>query len=131
MLAGAWPLTIRLALMAIVIAAVIAIAAGVVSGIRRGGLFDNATLAVTLVLLSLPIVVLAPLAQLVFGIKLGWFAPTAGKDATFSQLLLPAFVLASTVVAAELRVSPGLGGGEPACRLRPYGPGEGFVPSAG
>lgn len=105
MLADAWPLTIRLTLMAIVIAAVIAIAAGVVSGVRRGGLFDNATLVVTLVLLALPIVVLAPLAQLIFGIKLGWAAPTAGRNATFSQLLLPAFVLASTVVAAELRVS--------------------------
>jgi oligopeptide transport system permease protein len=105
MLSGAWPLTLRLAVMAIVIAAIIAIGAGVVSGVRRGGILDHATLLVTLVLLSLPIVVLAPLAQLVFGIKLGWFAPTAGKDATFTQLLLPAFVLASTVVAAELRVS--------------------------
>src|ERR1700753_869494 len=38
MLAEAWPLTLRLALMAIVFAAVIAIAAGVVSGVRRGGL---------------------------------------------------------------------------------------------
>jgi oligopeptide transport system permease protein len=105
MLGDAWPLTLRLAVMAIVIAAVIAVGAGVVAGVRRGGLFDNGTLAVTLVLLSLPIVVLAPLAQLIFGIKLGWFAPTAGKNATFMQLLLPAFVLASTVVAAELRVS--------------------------
>jgi oligopeptide transport system permease protein len=91
--------------MAIVIAAIIAVGAGVISGVRRGGVFDNATLVLTLVLLSLPIVVLAPLAQLIFGIKLGWFAPTAGKNATFGQLLLPAFVLASTVVAAELRVS--------------------------
>jgi oligopeptide transport system permease protein len=105
MLTDAWPLTARLAVMAIVIAAIIAIGAGVVSGVRRGGILDNATLVLTLVLLSLPIVVLAPLAQLIFGIKLGWFAPTAGKNATFTQLLLPAFVLASTVVAAELRVS--------------------------
>jgi oligopeptide transport system permease protein len=105
MLGDAWPLTLRLAVMAIVIAAVIAIGAGVIAGVRRGGLFDHGTLAVTLVLLSLPIVVLAPLAQLIFGIKLGWFAPTAGKNATFMQLLLPAFVLASTVMAAELRVS--------------------------
>jgi oligopeptide transport system permease protein len=105
MLTDAWPLTARLAVMAIVIAAIIAIGAGVVSGVRRGGILDNATLVLTLVLLSLPIVVLAPLAQLIFGIKLGWFAPTAGKNATFTQLRLPAFVLASTVVAAELRVS--------------------------
>jgi oligopeptide transport system permease protein len=105
MMSEAWPVTIRLALMAIVIAAVVAIVAGVISGIRRGGLFDNATLVITLILLSLPIVVLAPLAQLFFGIKLGWFPPTAGRDATLFALVLPALVLGSLVVATELRVT--------------------------
>ncbi|GAA0533886.1 ABC transporter permease [Paractinoplanes ferrugineus] len=105
MLADAWPVTLRLSLLAIVIAATIAILAGVVSGIRRGSIFDNATLAITLVVLAMPIVVLAPLAQLVFGIKLGWFPVTAGQDAGLWQLLLPATVLASLVVATELRVT--------------------------
>ena len=105
MLADAWPVTLRLSALAIIIAATIAIVAGVVSGIRRGSLFDNATLFGTLIVLALPIVVLAPLAQLIFGFKLGWFPPTAGKSATLYQLLLPAAVLASLVVATELRVT--------------------------
>jgi len=105
MLADAWPVTLRLALLAIIMAATIAIVAGVVSGIRRGSLFDNATLFGTLIVLAMPIVVLAPLAQLIFGIKLGWFPPTAGKDATLYELLLPAAVLGSLVVATELRVT--------------------------
>jgi oligopeptide transport system permease protein len=104
-MAQAWPVTIKLALLAIVIAATVAIVAGVISGIRRGGIFDNVTLVLTLVVLSLPIVVLAPLAQLIFGIKLGWFPPTAGREATFYALLLPAIVLGSLVVATELRVT--------------------------
>ncbi|MBM2619258.1 ABC transporter permease [Actinoplanes sp. LDG1-06] len=105
MLAQAWPVTIRLALLAIVIAAVIAIGAGVLSGIRRGGAFDTVTLVLTLIVLSMPIVVLAPLAQLIFGIQLGWFPPTAGRDANLYQLLLPALVLGSLVIATELRVT--------------------------
>ncbi|RSM51215.1 ABC transporter permease [Actinoplanes sp. ATCC 53533] len=105
MMVQAWPVTIRLALLAIVIAATVAILAGVVSGIRRGSLFDNTTLVITLVLLSLPIVVLAPLAQLIFGIKLGWFPPTAGAHPSLFALLLPALVLGSTVLATELRVT--------------------------
>jgi len=105
MMQQAWPTTIRLALIAIVIAAVVALIAGVVSGIRRGSLFDNTTLVITLVLLSLPIVVLAPLTQLIFGIKLGWFPPTAGAHPSFFALLLPALVLGSTVIATELRVT--------------------------
>jgi len=105
MMAQAWPVTIRLALISIVIAAAVALLAGVVSGIRRGSLFDNTTLVITLVLLSLPIVVLAPLAQLIFGIKLGWFPPTAGAHPSLFALFLPALVLGSTVLATELRVT--------------------------
>ena len=105
MLEAAWPTTLRLAVMAVVIAAVVAIAAGVFSAIRRGGAFDNVTLIVTLVLLSMPIVVIAPLAQLVFGIQLDWFPPTSGANPSFYALLLPALVLASSVLATELRVT--------------------------
>ncbi|MGX6602751.1 ABC transporter permease [Micromonosporaceae bacterium Da 78-11] len=105
LLLDAWPVTAKLAIIAIIMAATIAIVAGVISGIRRGSLFDNGTLVVTLIVLSLPIVVLAPLAQLIFGIKLGWFAPTATRDASLWELLLPAAVLASLVVATELRVT--------------------------
>lgn len=105
MMSAAWPVTIRLALTAIVIAVLIAVTAGVISGIRRGGVFDNVTLVVTLVILSLPIVVLAPLTQLIFGVKLGWFPPTSGAHPTFWGLLLPALVLGSLVLATELRVT--------------------------
>ena len=105
MMETAWPITIKLALIAIVIVAVVAVTAGVISGIRRGSIFDNVTLVVTLVILSLPIIVLAPLAQLIFGIKLGWFPPTAGANPTFWALLLPAIVLGSLVLATELRVT--------------------------
>jgi oligopeptide transport system permease protein len=105
MMAQAWPVTIKLALMSIIIASTIALVAGVVSGIRRGSIFDNVTLFFTLVILALPIVVLAPLTQLIFGIKLGWFPPTAGANASFYALLMPALVLGSLVIATELRVT--------------------------
>jgi oligopeptide transport system permease protein len=105
MMETAWPITIKLGLMAIIIAATIAVTAGVISGIRRGSIFDNATLVVTLIILSLPIVVLAPLAQLVFGIQLKWFPPTATVNASLWDLLLPALVLGSLVIATELRVT--------------------------
>ncbi|GAA2880380.1 ABC transporter permease [Actinoplanes cyaneus] len=105
MMVDAWPVTARLALIAIVIAAVFSVTFGVYSAIRRGGLFDNLSLVVTLVLLAMPIVVIAPLFQLIFGIQLGWFPPTATRDATFWQLLLPAIVLACIVIAPEMRVT--------------------------
>ncbi|MET0425515.1 MAG: ABC transporter permease [Actinoplanes sp.] len=105
LLAEAWPVSLRLALLAVVIASTVAIVAGVFSAVRRGGIFDNVTLVLTLIVLALPIVVLAPVAQLVFGIQLGWFPATATRDAGFGDLLLPALVLGSLVVATELRVT--------------------------
>jgi oligopeptide transport system permease protein len=105
MMSQAWPVTIKLGLMSIIIAATVALVAGVISGIRRGSLFDNVTLVITLIILALPIVVLAPISQLIFGIKLGWFPPTAGAHPTFWALLLPAVVLGSIVIATELRVT--------------------------
>ncbi|WP_229072111.1 ABC transporter permease [Actinoplanes sp. DH11] len=105
LLADAWPTTARLALLALVIAAVIAISAGVFSALRRGGVFDNVTLVATLIILAMPIVVIAPLAQLVFGIQLGWFPPTSGADPSLWALFLPALVLASSVLATQLRVT--------------------------
>ncbi|MEV6343456.1 ABC transporter permease [Actinoplanes sp. NPDC051851] len=105
MMADAWPVTLRLSLIAIVIAATIAVTVGVYAALKRGGLFDNASLLITLVLLAMPIVVIAPLFQLIFGISLNWFPPTATRDATFWQLLLPALVLACVVVAPEMRVT--------------------------
>jgi oligopeptide transport system permease protein len=105
MMADAWPVTIKLALLSILIAAAVAVTAGVIAGIRRSSPFDRVTLVLTLVILCLPIVVLAPLAQLIFGIELDWFPPTAGRDASLWALLLPALVLGSLVVATQLRVT--------------------------
>ncbi|MGI5212091.1 ABC transporter permease [Plantactinospora sp. CA-290183] len=105
MMADAWPVTIRLAVLAVIISAVIAITAGIVSGIRRGGPFDTTTLVITLILLSLPIVVLAPLAQLIFGVQLQWLPATSGADPGLYHLLLPAVVLACLVIATQIRVT--------------------------
>jgi len=105
MMSQAWPVTIRLAVLAMIIAVMISVTAGIISGIRRGGPFDTVTLVITLILLALPIVVLAPLAQLLFGIQLKWFPATAGADPGLFQLILPAAVLASLVIATEIRVT--------------------------
>ncbi len=105
MLENAWPTTFRLALMAVVFAALIGIVAGVVAGIRRAGIFDNVTLVITLVLISIPIVVLAPLLQLFLGVQLSLFPPTAGADPPFYNLMLPAIVLGAGSLATYSRLT--------------------------
>ncbi|MDP9799248.1 oligopeptide transport system permease protein [Catenuloplanes nepalensis] len=105
LLDGAWPNTFRLAVMAVVFAALIGIVAGVVAGIRRASIFDHSTLIITLVLISIPIVVLAPLMQLFFGVELRWFPATAGANPTFYGLILPAMVLGAGSLATYSRLT--------------------------
>ncbi|MFI7021645.1 ABC transporter permease [Micromonospora sp. NPDC049900] len=104
-LATAWPVTIKLALIAIAVAVIFGVTAGVLAGIRRAGIFDNATLLLTLLVLGIPTIVLAPLAQYFLGVKWQVFPPTAGADPDFGSLLLPGIVLGSLSLATALRLT--------------------------
>ena len=102
-LATRWPTTLRLGMMALVIETVIGISAGVLAGIRRGKFIDNLVTVSTLFLISIPIFVIGSVAQLVFGVRLGWF-PVTATQGTFYQLIMPAFVLASASLAYIARL---------------------------
>ncbi|MEH1168116.1 ABC transporter permease [Micromonospora sp. CPCC 205539] len=104
-LAGAWPVTVKLALIALAVAIIFGVSAGVIAGIRRASIFDNSTLVLTLLVLGIPTIVLAPLAQYFLGVKWQLFPPTAGSDPTFYALLLPGIVLGSLSLATALRLT--------------------------
>jgi oligopeptide transport system permease protein len=94
-LAQAFPVTIRLALIALAVEAILGIGFGVVAGLRQGGIFDAAV----------PIFVLGFLAQFVFGVRLGVAAVTVGDQPTFARLLLPGVVLGSVSLAYVVRLT--------------------------
>ena len=102
-LATRWPTTFQLTMMAVVIETVIGISAGVLAGIRRGKFIDSLVTVSTLFLISIPLFVIGSFAQLIFGIRLGWFPVTATQGTTY-QLIMPAFVLASVSVAYVARL---------------------------
>lgn len=103
-LAIRYPVTLRLALIAIVFEIVIGVSAGVLAGIRKGKLADTLVTISTLVLISIPVFVVGGLAQMIFGIKLGWF-PVTATEGTWYQLILPGLVLASLSVAYVARLT--------------------------
>jgi ABC-type dipeptide/oligopeptide/nickel transport system permease component len=98
------PNTIRLATVAIVFAAVVGIVAGVLAGIRKNGWFDSLTLVTTTLIISVPILVLAFIAQYVFGLRLNLF-PISGTDQGWYSFLLPGFVLGSGSLAYVARLT--------------------------
>ncbi|MEJ3404698.1 ABC transporter permease [Rathayibacter sp. YIM 133350] len=104
-LAQTFPVTLRLALIAVLIEMVAGIGIGLVSGLRKGGIFDASSLVVSLVLISLPIFVIAFVLQWLLGIKLGWFRTTVGTGAPIQDLILPAIVLATISFAQIMRLT--------------------------
>ncbi len=102
-LAARFPTTLKLGFMALIIEVVIGITAGVLAGIRRGKFIDNLVTVSTLFLISIPIFVIGSVAQLIFGVRLGWF-PVTATQGTWYQLIMPAFVLASASVAYIARL---------------------------
>jgi oligopeptide transport system permease protein len=104
-LAQAFPVTLRLTLIALTVEAVLGIGLGVVAGLRKGGIFDTGVLAASLTIIAVPIFVLGFLTQFVFGVRLGVAPVTVGDRATFSRLLLPGIVLGSVSFAYVVRLT--------------------------
>jgi len=104
-LAHAFPVTLRLALIAVAVETVLGIGFGVIAGLRQGGIFDSAVLVTGLVIIAIPIFVLGFLAQFVFGVRLGIAPVTVGERATFGRLLLPGIVLGSVSFAYVVRLT--------------------------
>ena len=99
-----WPVTFKVAMIAIIFEALIGIAAGILAGLRRRSFWDSLVFVSTLVIISIPSFVLGSVAQMVFGVKLQWFAVTATQG-TWNQLLLPGLVLGSLSMAYIARLT--------------------------
>lgn len=104
-LASTFPVTIRLASIALFIEMLVGISVGLVAGLRKGKLFDASSLVVSLILISLPIFVIAFVMQLVFALNLGWARPTVSAAADWNELILPGIVLATISVAYIIRLT--------------------------
>jgi oligopeptide transport system permease protein len=104
-LARTFPVTTKLAILALIFQSVAGILVGLVSGLRKGKLFDSSALVVSLILISLPIFVIAFVAQYIFGVQLGWARATVGSGAPIQDLILPALVLASVSFAQIVRLT--------------------------
>ncbi|MCO5972085.1 ABC transporter permease [Actinoallomurus soli] len=105
LMATGWTVTVQLALTAWVFELVVGIALGVLAGLRKGGIIDSLVLSGTTFVIAIPAFVLAYSAQLIFGLKLGWF-PTAGTDDGWPySYLLPGIILGSLSLAYIARLT--------------------------
>ena len=104
-MARAFPLTAKLAILALVFEAIIGITVGLVAGLRKGGVFDTVSLIVSLLLISVPTFVVGFLIQYIFGVELRLIPTSVSANAGISAYIAPAFVLASVSIANILRLT--------------------------
>jgi oligopeptide transport system permease protein len=101
------PVTGRLAVMAIGIEFVLAIIIGTISALRKGKIFDNVALVISLVFVATPIFVMCFVGQYFLAVQLGWFKPTVGGENDWGDLWLPAIVLGLSLYATSMRLMRG------------------------
>ena len=104
-MAHAFPITIRLAFMAIAIEAIFGILLGVIAGLRKGKWFDSTILVFSMVLISVPTFVIGFLLQYFVGVKWGLLPTTVGANVSFKSLLMPAIVLSAVSLAYIIRLT--------------------------
>ena len=104
-IALAFPVTFKLAIMAVIIETLFGIGLGVIAGLKKGGWFDSTVLVASLLVIATPTFVIGFVARYVFGVRLGWVSPTVGGDVSVAKLLLPALVLGLVSVAYVLRLT--------------------------
>ena len=109
LIAQKFPVTLQLALMALVISLVIGITAGVVSAVRKNTATDYAVNFVALWGLSTPNFWLGIMMIFLFSVQLGWL-PASGYVSPFEDFwlsiqttIMPAFVLGNSFAAVLMR----------------------------
>ncbi|SNX63832.1 oligopeptide transport system permease protein [Streptomyces sp. TLI_55] len=105
LMSTAFPVTIRLTIVAILFEIIIGITLGVVTGLRRGKPEDTSVLMLTLVVISIPTFVTGLVLQLLLGVEWGWIKPSVSTEATFGELIVPGLVLASVSLAYVTRLT--------------------------
>ncbi len=103
------PVTVELALLAMLVALLIGIPSGIVSAIGRGTWWDHAANIFALWGLSTPNFWLGILMILLFSVQLGWLpasgyvSPFEDLGANLASMVMPAFVLGTGIAAVLMR----------------------------
>lgn len=103
------PVTIELALLALLIALVISIPAGIVSAVYKGSAVDTGATVFALTGLSTPNFWLGIMLILLFSVELGWLpasgyvSPFESLRANLASMIMPAFVLGNAIAASLMR----------------------------
>ena len=101
------PYTLILGGSAFIVAIVFGVASGVIAGLYQNRNADYLTSAIVMLGLILPNFLIAPILQLIFGVKLEWLPVGGWGDGSIAYLALPVFVLSLSHIARISRLMRG------------------------
>jgi len=101
-IAGRYPQTIKLAIVALLFAIVVSIPLGVTAATHRGSLIDSGSTFLALLGISLPSFALGPLLILIFSVELG-ITPVSGAR-ELAGIILPSITLGAALSAILTRI---------------------------
>jgi oligopeptide transport system permease protein len=107
LIGGAFPLSMQLGLLAMALALVVGISAGLAAALRSNTVLDRLITGVAMTGLSVPIFVIAPLMVLVFAVYLHWLPASWTGGSGAARLLLPVVALALPQIAYIARLTRG------------------------
>ena len=106
LIAGGFPVSLRLGGIAVLLALVVGVAIGTLAALRQNTSTDYAAMGAAMTGIMVPNFVLAPLLTLVFGLWLSWL-PVGGWDGSIKYMILPVFALSLYQVGFIARLTRG------------------------
>ncbi len=97
------PTTVKLSLIAILIAVVLSIPLGIIAAVKQNTWVDGLSMFIALLGVSIPVFWLGLMLQLLFSLKLGWL-PSSGA-ATWKSFILPGISLGFLSMASIARIT--------------------------
>ena len=100
---SAFPATLKLSALAMVIAILVGLPCGILSAIKQYSIFDTLTMIFAMIGLSMPVFWLGLLLILLFSVHLRWL-PSSGFG-TFKAMILPAVSLSAQAISMVTRMT--------------------------
>ncbi len=105
LIAQALPVSMRLGALAMLLAIVVGVGMGLIAALRKNTVLDRLITGATMLGISVPIFVVAPLMVLVFAVLLNWLPASFVGSTSADRLLMPVIALALPQIAYIARLT--------------------------
>jgi len=105
LIGSAFPVSLRLGAMSMLLAVIVGVGAGIVAALRQNTMADRAIMTVAMTGISIPIFVVAPVLVLLFAVKLHWLPAGWSGNVGLARWMLPVVSLALPQIAYIARLT--------------------------